>query len=1033
MRVAAWLDCWPFKPVPRPGTIALRKSIGNAIRKRPGCAPEAALDLDRGTALVLLLTLLMSAGLVAALWSSILRTRRRLSTEEERVAEMRATLESVEDRLRETEHRWRSLADTLPLMVFTTTAEGLADYYNAQTLTYTGIPESELLGAGWGDVIHPDDREQTAKAWLVALQHQNVHEIQHRIRRWNGEYRWFTTRAEAVRDIAGRVFKWFGTSTDITSSKQLEEELRRAKELLELGIRGSNVAIFDFDMPDGRIENARQTMVNVWETLGYAPSEAPSAFLPGAMLAIHPDDLARVQREIGAYLAGVSQNFEAEYRVRHKDGSVLWRLARGTAFRDEDGTPIRFIGSFFDVTDNKQLEADLRHAKERLELAIRGANLCIWEYDMPDGSLESSRETLTNVWESFGYDVDDPPPSVASVVHPEDMERVGAQIAACLSGQTATFEVEHRVRHNDGSYHWILGRGVALRDAGGRPVRFVGTSVDINDIKRIEVDLLRAREAAEAANRAKDDFLANVSHEIRTPMNAILGMTELALDSARTEHQRQLLSTVRSAARNLLTIIDDLLDFSKITAGKLALDDVEFSLRAVLGDTVRALAARAHRKGLVLGSQVHPEVPDALFGDAGRLRQVLMNLISNALKFTTQGKVEVEVDVDSSDPMDGDAVTLCFAVRDTGIGIAREKQASIFRAFEQEDASTTRKYGGTGLGLTISSQLVTLMGGEISVDSEPGRGSTFRFTPRFVRSSAPASTALAPSPRPLENVRVLDEDDETDRGALVERLTEWRMSSIRVNAPTLRKRMALRILVAEDNELNVALLRELLTRDGHSVEFASDGRVALTFATEDRFDLLLLDLHMPELDGFDVARAIRERELGDNHLPIVALTARSSTRDREQCLEAGMDDFLSKPIEAGALWAAVDRVVLAFPPARRHTRLLDHASISRACGGQDAILGKLAEVFRLSLPDHMARVRAAFDTRDLSVLRGAAHMLNGTLSAFSPIAGKAASSLEDAAAGGEIGACSELVQNLEAMCAELLEESRTLGELGLLR
>ena len=517
-----------------------------------------------------------------------------------------------------------------------------------------------------------------------------------------------------------------------------------------------------------------------------------------------------------------------------------------------------------------------------------------------------------------------------------------------------------------------------------------------------------------------------------------------------------------------------------------------------------------------------------------------MNLVGNALKFTAQGEVVVSVELAARA---GDSILLNFAVRDTGIGIARDKQAAIFRAFEQEDASTTRKYGGTGLGLTISSQLVALMGGEISVQSEPGRGSTFGFTARFALSSRADWGGDATSPKVLEHLQVLVVDDnETNRQVLIDRLTEWRMRPLAVSdaasaldalvraeaqgtpfalvlldsrmpdldgislaaeiqgrfgsssqrlillssdddpvlparsreagiqafllkpvqhselletiwavmnteAPeqnketlitagqSLVRRVALRILVAEDNELNVALLRELLTQSGHSAEFASDGRTALVLSTSDSFDLLLLDLHMPEMDGFEVVQAIRQAELTTGrHLPIIALTARSSSRDRARCLTAGMDDFLSKPIEADALWAAIDRIVLAFPPARsRPSRLIDHRALSRACGGRQAVLVKLCGVFQRSLPDHMANVRLALGERDLNQLSRAAHKLYGTLAAFSTVAGALALTLEDLAKQEDVDSAAELVDRLEAMCSELLTDARSLVQQGHLR
>jgi two-component system, sensor histidine kinase and response regulator len=1300
----------------------------------------------------------------------------------------------IEQQLRASEQRWRSHAESLPQFVFTTTPDGSADYFSATTSAYTGLSQSDLIGWAWTTAIHPDDLPRTTQTWLDNRANHTPHQVEHRIRRADGVYRWFTTRAAAVWDGDGNIVAWFGTCTDIENLKQLEVDLRHAKELLELGVRGSKVGIFEFDMPDGKLETARQTMINVWETLGYDGATAPTEFLPGSILATHPDDLARVHAAIERYLSRAIQDFEVEFRVRHRDGSVAWRLARGIAFWDSAGAPTRFLGSFFDITDKKQveerlreseqrwrniaetlpqlvwtattegggdyfsaqteqytgrpeaeligpgwltvihpddrertmkvwsaalqsetlyevdfrirradgvyrwfttraaplrdgsgrvfkwfgtctdiedgkqveerlresehrwrnlaetlpqfvfttgadgvvdyfsartteytgkplsellgtkwgsvihpddlermttswleaverqqsyqiehrirrwdgeyrwfttraeavrdsdgwifkwfgtstdvtnfkeLEAELRHAKERLEVAIRSSNLSIWEYDMPDAAIEHATETLTNVWESLGYEVGvDAPAALSALIHPDDLARVTEENRRYLSDETKTFETEHRVRHKDGTYRWVLGRGVALRDPRGRALRFVGTSVDITAIKQIENDLLRAREAAETANRAKDEFLANVSHEIRTPMNAILGMTELALDSAPTDHQRQLLTTVRSAAKNLLGIINDLLDFSKIAAGKIALDEADFWLRAEVHDTVRALAARAHRKGLELICRVRDDVPDALFGDAGRLRQVLMNLVGNALKFTARGEVVVEVSMaPGTTPTDADQVaSLVFTIRDTGIGIARNKQAAIFRAFEQEDSSTTRRYGGTGLGLTISAQLAALMDGTITVESEPGRGSTFAFTARFTRSSSSEPQPSAPSPDVLEGLRVLVIDDnETNRRILAEWLTSWRMRPAAVgdarsafealaqgeetgkpyslilldgrmpdvdgislaveilqqhgdskrlillssdDSPVLATRSrevgirayllkpaqqsdlldaiwavmqpetastvaapprtarpgasesngrtpGLRILVAEDNELNAALLRTLLGKRGHITLFAEDGRAALKRATEAPFDLVLLDLHMPWMDGFEVVRAIRERErTTGKHLPIIALTARSSNRDRDRCLAAGMDEFLSKPIEAEALWAAVDRMVKAFPPAPpRRPRLLDARAILRACAGAGDVLEGLCDVFRRSLPDQLTQIRSLLGVRDFARLADAAHKLCGTLGAFSAIAGAVALVLEDVANSEDLEGCAELVDQLDSMCAELLEDTRDL-------
>jgi PAS domain S-box-containing protein len=899
---------------------------------------------------------------------------------------------------------------------------------------------------------------------------------------------------------------------------EAEEPLRANEQRFRMFVDHATDAFFLHDERGVILDVNHQACLSLGYTRDELVGKSPLDFDAD----LTPTLLEEVEQRLDA-----GDTFTFDTRHRRKDGSVFPAEVRIRSFW-EGGR--RFSVSLArDVTERKRVEEALRESEERFRGTFENAAVGIAHIDAQSRCLRANPKMA----EILGYPIAELIGKTApEVTQPDDLAPNLALFGALMRGEIPTFTMEKRFFQKDGRAVSTYLTVSLQRDARGDPAYAIVMAQDISELKRLEGELRLAKEAAEAANRAKDEFLANVSHEIRTPMNAILGMTELALDTPLAEDQRHYLRTVKSAADNLLGMLNDLLDFSKIEAGKLELDRAEFSLRATVGDTLRVLAMRAHRKGLELISHVHPDVPDAVVGDAGRLRQVLLNLVGNAIKFTEQGEVVVQVD-NAETPETGGEVFLRFAVSDTGIGIPPEKLEAIFRAFEQEDTSTTRRYGGTGLGLTIAVRLVDLMAGAIVVESQPGRGSTFTFTGRFGLAANPSPPVAARPLVLLHGLRVLIVDDNaTNRRILEEWLRGWRMAPAAVGdglaaldalwdavavgqpyalvlldarmpdtdglalAAKIRKRAelsatriilltsgdrpgdpdrsralridahllkpvqqdelldtfyqvlgrdpadapaspvptpgpgqglppaaaALRILVAEDNEFNVQLLEQLLRRRGHQVSLANNGRDVLVLAEHERFDLLLLDVHMPELDGFQVVHAIREREhTTGGHLPIIALTARSRKDDRERCLAAGMDDYLSKPVQAADLWAAIDRA------GRERSRdpqpdlgLLDPHVLLAACGGDPLILERIGQALRARLPDHVAEVQDAVRSMNTPRLREAAHRLYGMVAAFSTAAGCVASDLEDAAARGQLEEARPLVEKLETMSRELL-------------
>jgi PAS domain S-box-containing protein len=541
----------------------------------------------------------------------------------------------------------------------------------------------------------------------------------------------------------------------------------------------------------------------------------------------------------------------------------------------------RYItGVLVDLTERLRAEAAAHDAEERWQVALESTDDGVWDWDVPAGMLYGS----PRLFELVGHEAISGAIHVdgwTTYVHPDDLAVALRDLDAHLVGERDRYVSEYRVRTQAGDWRWVLARGrIVSRDAQGRPTRVVGTCADITDRRHTEETLRLAREQAEQATRSKSDFLAMMSHELRTPMNGVLGMTNLLASTPLTTEQREYLEMIGRSGHALLRLIDDILDFSKIEAGRVVLEQMACDMAALTQEVVTLLGVQAQSKGLQLDAHVVPGTPTIVTTDPGRVRQVLFNLVGNAIKFTEAGAVHVSV---SADAVRQERVLLRLTVTDTGIGIAADTQHLLFDKFTQADASTTRRFGGTGLGLAISKGLVESLGGTIGVTSTVGVGSQFWFT-----FEAPIAPDAAPSLSPFTG--------DATHPLITPETTSGK-----------------RVLVAEDNPVNQRVAVRMLEKLGYVADVAVNGREAVRMAQETGYAVILMDCHMPEIDGYEATRQIASLVPADRRPPILAMTAAGTGGDRERCLAAGMSDYLAKPVQMPLLRAMLDRWALTAP------------------------------------------------------------------------------------------------------------------------
>jgi two-component system sensor histidine kinase/response regulator len=1013
--------------------------------------------------------------------------------------------------LAEGEARFRMIYDNSPVMMHSIDKQGIIRNVNKKWLDEMGYSRQEVLGRKIDFAMTPEAARRAFSTILPNFWRDgSVRSIPYQYVRKDGTILDVLLDSVVVDDPAwGRMS--LSTVRDVTERKKAEREAKRMRSLLDSIIENLPTAVF--------LKDAQDMKYVLWnkaseQLFGYTNSEvigktAYDLFPPDQVESFVEQDQAILQD--GSLLDIPEESVD----TKHAGSRIVH--TKKLPILEDDGTQRYLLGISEDITARKKAEQDLIAAREaaageanKLRTMIQGMDAGIVVADANDVITEVNNWFLDRVGATKEELID----KNLFGCHKDEVS--SARLRQLLSDYRSG-----RLRTGTVSHSEFAGMKVALRV---QPIfnegEYMGVILNVTDV----TDLIEAKTTAESASRAKSDFLASMSHEIRTPMHGVIGMTELLSQTSLTEEQREYLNIIRMSGDSLLSLINDILDFSKIEAGKFELEKVDFSLRQTVGETMESLAVQADNKGLELAFRVSPEVPDLLEGDPIRLRQIIVNLVGNAIKFTDRGEVFVNVGLESEEQ---EEASLHFTVSDTGIGIPPDKQADIFHSFTQVDTGMSRKYGGTGLGLAITSRLVAMMDGRLWVESELGKGSSFHFVTKFrlrQRVAPPlqhsqkivdlnglpvlvvddnatnrrileeilmgfgmkptcvsgAETALAaaqvaqnlgaPFPLTIVDAQMPETDgfelsEKIAKMAGAQRPTIMMLTSLGrrgdaercrqlgisaylkkpikqselfdaiqvtfgmsrqtgepnnlVTRHTLRERMRrLFILLVEDNLVNQTLATRLLEKRGYSVFIAGNGKEALYALEKSNFDIILMDVEMPEMNGFEATRAIRKREESSgSHVPIIAMTAHAMTGDRDKCLEAGMDDYVSKPVSSEELFATIEKYVgetsAVGAPTQQGTPV-DRTKLMERMGGDMELLEELFTIFSEESTKLLNKIKEAVANNRCDVLQKEAHTLKGSVGNFEATqAAEAALRLEKMGRDGNLAGAPEALADLE--------------------